>query len=149
MRRLSRWVLLSALLCLISIASVDLHRVTARPDPRTIYTSDGQILPAARLSDLGWPSLAASETLFSPPSVPPGLPVADDASPPHPQVIIGSDGRTRVSNTAIYPYSAVVYIEFTRPLGDRGRCTGFFYAANAIATVAHCLYVIDGTSPRG
>lgn len=42
----------------------------------------------------------------------------------------------------------MVYIEFNRPQGGCGRCTGFFYAPNAIATAAHCLYIIDGSVPK-
>jgi glutamyl endopeptidase len=49
--------------------------------------------------------------------------------------IIGADNRTRVTNTAVYPYSAIVHI-----VSDIGGCTGWMIGPDTVATAGHCLY---------
>jgi glutamyl endopeptidase len=55
-----------------------------------------------------------------------------------PDSVIGKDTRKRVTNTAVYPYRAIALLVLTFPRGT-ATCTGFFYAANIVATAGHCL----------
>ncbi len=64
------------------------------------------------------------------------LAVSANASP---DSIIGPDGRTRVANTAIFPYSAMVQLEIDFPYGSV-LCSGWMNGADTVATAAHCLY---------
>ncbi|MFC6092887.1 trypsin-like serine peptidase, partial [Saccharothrix lopnurensis] len=56
------------------------------------------------------------------------------------QSIIAPDGRVQVTGTTAYPASADVYVTYTRPNGSTGWCTGWLYAANAVATAGHCAH---------
>lgn len=49
--------------------------------------------------------------------------------------IIGADNRIRVTNTRIFPYRAVALITF-----NGGRCTGWFYGPDVVATAGHCVH---------
>jgi len=51
--------------------------------------------------------------------------------------VIGTDGRYRITATTTFPYSAVV--EIVLPSG-LGRCTGWMYGPNMVATAGHCVY---------
>jgi glutamyl endopeptidase len=50
-------------------------------------------------------------------------------------VIIGFDGRTRVTPTTAYPNSAMVYL-----VTNQGTCSGFMVSQNLVATAGHCVY---------
>ena len=56
--------------------------------------------------------------------------------------IIPPDDRYPIGDTTVYPYSAVA--EITLGYDDAGvnmgACTGWMYAANMVATAAHCVY---------
>ncbi|MBN2909999.1 serine protease [Polycladomyces sp. WAk] len=52
--------------------------------------------------------------------------------------VIGTDDRTKVSNTTSYPYSAVVKIET-----DVGECTGWLIGPHTVATAGHCVFDPD------
>lgn len=49
--------------------------------------------------------------------------------------IIGPDNRVRVTNTTVFPWRAVALITFTG-----GRCTGWFYGPDVVATAGHCVH---------
>lgn len=51
------------------------------------------------------------------------------------QAIIGTDDRTRVTNTTTYPYRAIAHIE-----SDIGGCTGWFIGPDTVVTAGHCIY---------
>lgn len=52
------------------------------------------------------------------------------------------DPLTRVQNTTVYPYRAVVLLEITYRNGiPPTSCTGFLYSDNVVATAGHCLYL--------
>lgn len=53
--------------------------------------------------------------------------------------VIGSDGRTVVSNTRQFPYSAICYLEIHFGTTTM-RGTGFFIDDNVVATAGHCIY---------
>lgn len=50
-----------------------------------------------------------------------------------------SDDRTEVSNTHVFPYSAIAYLELDF-LYETYRGTGFLIADNILLTAGHCLY---------
>ncbi|MDQ2583013.1 trypsin-like serine peptidase [Saccharothrix yanglingensis] len=54
--------------------------------------------------------------------------------------IIAPDERTRVNPTTVYPARANVYFTYTKPNGATSWCTGWLYAANAVATAGHCVH---------
>jgi glutamyl endopeptidase len=56
-----------------------------------------------------------------------------------PFTVIGKDTRKRVTNTTVYPYTTIALIDVTYQNRVTGKCTGFFYAPNIVATVGHCL----------
>ncbi len=56
-----------------------------------------------------------------------------------PDSIIGGDGRTRVPDTTVFPYSAITQLEIDFPFGSV-LCSGWMISPNAVATAAHCLY---------
>jgi glutamyl endopeptidase len=61
------------------------------------------------------------------------------ASPLSPASVIGKDTRKRVTTTTVYPYRAIALLLLTFPKNKVASCTGFFYAANIVATAGHCL----------
>jgi glutamyl endopeptidase len=56
------------------------------------------------------------------------------------KTVIGADGRTLVTPTTSYPARAAVLITF-----DGGRCSGWLYGPNVVATTGHCVHT-GGTS---
>ncbi|MGR3286878.1 trypsin-like serine peptidase [Bacillus sonorensis] len=52
-----------------------------------------------------------------------------------PKSVIGSDERTRVTNTTAYPYRAIVHIS-----SSIGSCTGWLIGPKTVATAGHCIY---------
>ncbi|MGH1483780.1 MAG: trypsin-like serine peptidase [Geminicoccales bacterium] len=49
--------------------------------------------------------------------------------------IIPPDQRVRVHTTTVYPYRAIALITFTG-----GRCTGWLYGKDVVATAGHCIH---------
>ncbi|MDF1508028.1 trypsin-like serine protease [Robertmurraya sp. DFI.2.37] len=64
-----------------------------------------------------------------------------------PFVVIGPDGRTRVENTTVFPYSAITYISLEWADGSRGSCTGTLIGIDRVLTNGHC--VVNPTTQRG
>jgi glutamyl endopeptidase len=58
---------------------------------------------------------------------------------PTPESIIGPDGRVKVTDTTVFPYSAIVEIEVDFPYAS-ALCSGFLIAPATVATAGHCLY---------
>ncbi|QFZ23876.1 trypsin-like serine peptidase [Saccharothrix syringae] len=54
--------------------------------------------------------------------------------------IIPPDERVQVTDTTAYPARATVYFTYTKPGGATSWCTGWLYAANAVATAGHCVH---------
>ncbi|SFI83979.1 trypsin-like serine peptidase [Thermoflavimicrobium dichotomicum] len=52
--------------------------------------------------------------------------------------VIGTDDRTRVTNTTTYPYSAIAHIE-----SSIGGCTGWMIGPRTLVTAGHCVYDPD------
>ncbi len=61
-----------------------------------------------------------------------------DENPP-PNSVIGGDGRTRVPDTTVFPYSAIVQLEVDFRFGS-ALCSGWMMGPDTVATAAHCLY---------
>ena len=57
-----------------------------------------------------------------------------------PETIIGEDGRTKVTDTTEFPYSAVLYIEIKWSDGTLYTGTAFMISDNVAVTAAHCIY---------
>jgi len=58
--------------------------------------------------------------------------------------VIGSDDRTRVTNTSAYPYRAIVHIS-----SSIGSCTGWMIGPKTVATAGHCIYDTSSGSFAG
>ncbi len=56
-----------------------------------------------------------------------------------PESIIGPDGRTRVTDTTVFPYSAIVDLEVHFDFAT-ALCSGWMIAPDRVATAGHCLY---------
>lgn len=61
-----------------------------------------------------------------------------DENPP-PNSVIGADGRTRVLDTTVFPYSAIVQLEVDFRFGS-ALCSGWMIGPDTVATAAHCLH---------
>lgn len=57
-----------------------------------------------------------------------------------PFTIIGNDDRTQVTNTTIYPYTAICYIEITWQDNTTSKGTAFMYWKNIAITAGHAVY---------
>lgn len=53
--------------------------------------------------------------------------------------IIGTDERTKVTNTTTSPYYAIAYLSITMEDGGTFRGTGFMISPNTMLTAGHCL----------
>jgi glutamyl endopeptidase len=60
-----------------------------------------------------------------------------------PESVIGTDGRTRVTDTTVYPASAIGQIEFIQN-GSAFICTGWLIDKNTVLTSGHCSFNADG-----
>ena len=60
-----------------------------------------------------------------------------------PESVIGTDGRTRVTDTTVFPARAIGQIELTQNFGAF-ICTGWLIDKNTILTSGHCAYDPDG-----
>lgn len=49
--------------------------------------------------------------------------------------VIGTDGRTRVTDTTVFPYRAIVHIS-----SSIGGCTGWMISSRTVATAGHCIH---------
>lgn len=58
---------------------------------------------------------------------------------PSPTSIIGEDGRVQVTDTTVFPYSAIVELEVNFRYAA-AQCSGWMIAPDRIATAGHCLY---------
>ncbi len=56
--------------------------------------------------------------------------------------IFGKDDRTQISNTRVYPWSAIALIRIYWSADDLvgDSCTGWMIGPSALATAAHCIY---------
>ncbi|MCL1807517.1 MAG: trypsin-like peptidase domain-containing protein [Oscillospiraceae bacterium] len=57
-----------------------------------------------------------------------------------PFTIIGNDDRTRVTNTAAFPFCAIVHVETTWPNGEVANGSGFMWTDRVVITAGHVVY---------
>jgi glutamyl endopeptidase len=103
-------------------------------DPNTSVASDGTMVTAPELSRHGVdghrgtgvqnPTTGSVDNL-------------NDPSGTGRESVIGTDERTQITDTTVYPYRAVVRITFSA-----GSCSGWLIGRNTVATAGHC--VADG-----
>lgn len=55
------------------------------------------------------------------------------------RTVIGSDNRTKITNTTSSPYYGIAYLSITMENGDTFRGTGFMISPNTMLTAGHCL----------
>ena len=61
----------------------------------------------------------------------------------NPQIVIGPDSRVEITDTTVYPYSAVAQLigyDESLPSGFVSTCTATFVGPNVLLTAAHCLW---------
>ena len=57
------------------------------------------------------------------------------------QVVIGTDDRTPIADSSVFPFSAIAYLELEDASGEVfGSCTGTFIGPDALLTAGHCLW---------
>ncbi|MCB1469803.1 MAG: serine protease [Rhizobiaceae bacterium] len=61
---------------------------------------------------------------------------AEDAS----RQVFGNDDRVQVTNTKVYPYNVIGYLEMKNQEGEIGMCTGTLIGPSTVLTAAHCVY---------
>lgn len=59
------------------------------------------------------------------------------------KAIIGADDRITISNTGVYPYSAIAYLEVTGRCGCNWTASGFMVGRDCLMTGAHCVFCGD------
>lgn len=69
--------------------------------------------------------------------------ISDDDYGIEPAYIIGSDGRSRVTNTTSFPYSAICYLETKWKDGTTTIGTAWMYWKDIAITAGHCVYSSD------
>ncbi|WP_042163272.1 trypsin-like serine peptidase [Paenibacillus gorillae] len=57
-----------------------------------------------------------------------------------PNLVIGTDNRSQITNVNAYPYRAVVFLEITYASGAKGTASGAFVSNTAILTAGHVVY---------
>ncbi|RAL22587.1 trypsin-like serine peptidase [Thermoflavimicrobium daqui] len=57
-----------------------------------------------------------------------------------PSIVIGPDDRKQVTDTTIFPYSAITSLEITLADGRKSGCTGWLIGPHTVATAGHCIY---------
>lgn len=70
------------------------------------------------------------------------LPIAPEALQ---ESVIGADGRTRETNTTLYPHRAIGQIDIVED-GTRAYCTGWLIDRNSVVTAGHCAYNPGGAN---
>ncbi|AJK90034.1 hypothetical protein PI85_22280 [Lysinibacillus sp. A1] len=60
-----------------------------------------------------------------------------------PETICGSDERSPILNTKIYPWRAICQLIITRADGARARATGWLNGKGTVITAGHCVYSTD------
>lgn len=60
--------------------------------------------------------------------------------------IIGTDDRVQITQTNLYPWSAIVSLFIESPAGN-GIGTGFFIGPKTIATCGHCVFIRPQSNP--
>lgn len=73
----------------------------------------------------------------------PGIGVeGENGLPEDPMVdrIIGTDDRIKITNTKVFPWTAVVRIEGNFTEGQTFRCSGWMLGPSTVVTAGHCVY---------
>lgn len=103
-----------------------------------------------RVGDRGLESLAAASVLRSGKSVrhrlQPRVPTASDASKivqVEQPLVFGGDDRQRVTNTTLFPFNTIVYVESEFPSGDLLAYSGVMISPYAVLTSALAIYQAD------
>ncbi len=119
---------------------LDSNHATAEgpQSPHTSVSSDGSTVDPVT-SGRGEIEAAFEGTDSLPPDISDPEPVPADlpgaTSEDRIESIIGPDGRVRVNPTTSFPARAVALITFSG-----GRCTGWLYGSNVVATAGHCVH---------
>lgn len=84
----------------------------------------------------GLPAPRGDGVVYSPATAP-----AERSNGAAEPIVIGDDDRVRVTDTTVYPFSAIVWLELYNEFDEEiGNCTGTFIGPDAILTAGHCLY---------
>lgn len=69
------------------------------------------------------------------------LPAVASADRSRDPVVIGADERVPITDTTVFPFSAIAFLELENAYGDVvGTCTGTFIGPDALLTAGHCLW---------
>ena len=65
------------------------------------------------------------------------------------KAIVGADDRVTISNTNVYPYSAIAYMEVEGRCGCSWTASGFMVSKDCLMTGAHCVVCQEHNSTAG
>jgi len=103
--------------------------------------SNGQVIDLDRaMSELPNKIVVSSSGNY----VPPTIPKSNQSNGLSPNIVIGPDGRFKVNNTKVFPYSTVVRITYENSSGSF-ICTGWMLGPSTVVTAAHCIYDYGAT----
>ncbi len=112
----------------VEIVELELGEIPETTGPRMSAAFAGQDTEPATTTDAA-PPLA-------------DLPIAPEVLQ---ESVIGADGRTRETNTTIYPHRAIGQLDIVED-GMRYYCTGWLIDRNSVVTAGHCAYNPGGAN---
>lgn len=113
-------------------------------DPNTPVSEDGILpMPESVGTRIQKPGRGTGETLGTPMIIPDeelNVRALDGGREGMIESVIGTDSRTKVTTTTVYPSRAIAYLYIVFPNNAAGSCTGWFIDPNTLATAGHCVY---------
>ena len=85
------------------------------------------------------------QEIYDPDKDDPSAPVGTDPFYPDSldRVIVGEDDRVTVTDTGVFPFSAIAFMKVRAKCGCSKECSGFMAGPSGLITAAHCLQCLE------